>query len=616
MIRRQTAGLFVGIWLALTTMAASAETVVTSWGHKPDPQGSAYLASPTTLATDGRGTLLVTDLGNSRILAVRDLDGSAAPQVLGGLGELGSDLGQLNLPFGVAVDKDGNLLVADSANHRIQKLDRRGFKLSEWGSRGTGPGQFELPREIAVDSQNRYFITDEFNSRVQVFDRNGSFLFQIGGFGTGPGQFRLPQGIAIDGNDRLFVADTFNHRIQVFDASGTFLTQIGTTGATGDGPTTFYYPRGVAVDEHGGLFVADTFNHKIKKYSAALEYQYSVGAFPQPTYPNSIRPMGNGSFYVSDTGNSQVLRYRDNGTGAQLTAVVGTARVADGQFNNPGSIAVGPDNRVYVVDKFNHRIQVFSADGQFLQKWGKNAGAGGMLAMGTAPGEFYMPGQASFDAQGRLFVADMFNSRVQVFAADGQYLTSIGGFGLSPGTFYLPSGVDVDADGNVFVVDWATGWIQKFDSDFQFVGYWGGLGLEDGKFRRPTEVALDAAGNVYVVDSLNSRVQKFDNDGTFLGKWGTDGGNPHPDQLLSWGKNDGGMFLPQGIRIGNGTVYVTDTSNNRVQKFDLDGHFLGKWGSFGGRVTEFFNPTGIDVDGAGNVYTVDILLHRVQKFSP
>jgi hypothetical protein len=154
----------------------------------------------------------------------------------------------------------------------------------------------------------------------------------------------------------------------VLDTQGNFISQLGTTLLCTDTSTTFCFPRSIAVDGADNLFVADTFNHKVKKYDANGNFLYSAGAYPQPSFPNSVRTAENGTFYVTDTGNSQVIRYTENatGTGATVANVIGTARTADGQFSEPTNILVGNDKRVYVSDKLNHRIQVFDENGNSL----------------------------------------------------------------------------------------------------------------------------------------------------------------------------------------------------------------------------------------------------------
>jgi DNA-binding beta-propeller fold protein YncE len=136
-----------------------------------------------------------------------------------------------------------------------------------------------------------------------------------------------------------------------------------------------------------------------------------------------------------------------------------------------------------------------------------------------------------------------------------------------------------------------------------FLTVWGEYGTGDGQFDFPNGIAVDSAGNVYVADTGNDRIQKFDAIGTYLTQWdGSEG--------------DGGRFSqPKGIAVDSkGNVYVADTSNNRIQKFDADGTHVTHWGEYGVGDGEFSSPMDIAVDGAGNVYVADTFNNRIQKF--
>jgi DNA-binding beta-propeller fold protein YncE len=133
---------------------------------------------------------------------------------------------------------------------------------------------------------------------------------------------------------------------------------------------------------------------------------------------------------------------------------------------------------------------------------------------------------------------------------------------------------------------------------------WGSFGPGIGEFKYPQHLAADASGNVYVGDSDNHRVQKFDSNGTFITEWGTNG------------SGNGEFQGPYGIAVdasGN-NVYVVDRINQRVQKFDSNGTFITEWGTNGSGNGEFTNPAGVAVDALGNVYVVDTGNHRVQVF--
>lgn len=133
---------------------------------------------------------------------------------------------------------------------------------------------------------------------------------------------------------------------------------------------------------------------------------------------------------------------------------------------------------------------------------------------------------------------------------------------------------------------------------------WGTPGWQQGQFSGPWGITADALGNVYVVDSGNNRVQKFDRLGNFITQWGW------------WGSGDGEFNGPTSVAVGpSGDVYVSDFYNSRIQRFTSTGAYIGQWGGFGAGNGQFNVPLGIAVDRSGNVYVADYGNHRVQKFN-
>jgi DNA-binding beta-propeller fold protein YncE len=172
-----------------------------------------------------------------------------------------------------------------------------------------------------------------------------------------------------------------------------------------------------------------------------------------------------------------------------------------------------------------------------------------------------------------------------------------------------PHDVSVTRSGYVYIGDYHIPNIQKFDNSGKFILKWGSNGTADGQFLQksddigPEGIDVDSSGNIFVADSGNSRVQKFDNSGKFILKWGSNG------------TADGQFKYPSGLAVdSSGNVFVSDEGNKNVQKFDSDGKFMTKWGSRGYGDGKFKHNHYIAVDSSGNVYVSDRDYGYVQKF--
>jgi DNA-binding beta-propeller fold protein YncE len=290
----------------------------------------------------------------------------------------------------------------------------------------------------------------------------------------------------------------------------------------------------------------------------------------------------------------------------------GTTGLGNGQFDEPSGIAVDASGNVYVVDRFNDRVQKFSSTGVHMTHWGGS---------GTGAGQFDSPRGIAVDASGHVYVADAFNARIQKFTSSGAYVLQWGTLGNGDGQFSAPRAITVDGSGFVYVTDdgFSLKRVQKFTSTGTFVTKWGSSGTGDGEFSGPRGVAVDGNGDVYVSDALNNRIQKFSSTGSFLAAWGTSGSAP------------GQLSLPAGLAWGNGSLWVADLGNNRVQEFTGAGVFVQSLGSLcrqsdglgcsdpdgGGELEvgdgQFYNPQAVMADPAGTLYVADSENDRVQK---
>ena len=226
---------------------------------------------------------------------------------------------------------------------------------------------------------------------------------------------------------------------------------------------------------------------------------------------------------------------------------------------------------------------------------------------GALEGQFSFPKGLAIDSEGNVYVVDSQNHRVQKFDSEGEFITEWGSSGEAEGQFSEPWGIAVDGDDNVYVADTWNHRLQKFTADGEFVTYWGvfqdtgGELLEpQGMFYGPRDIAIDDEGNLYVTDTGNKRVQKFDSEGNPLGQWG--GAGPAPGQFVE----------PVGIAIDQeGRIYVADTWNQRIQVFDEDFGFLSQWRLEAWLGESVVNKPHLAVDGEGNIYTTDPEGYRV-----
>ncbi|MDH4002849.1 MAG: NHL repeat-containing protein [Xanthomonadales bacterium] len=182
---------------------------------------------------------------------------SSQLSLLSEFGGPGTGLGQFDNPWGVAVDSQGNIIIADSFNNRIQICSRQG-ECTAFGTRGSAPGQFITPTDVAVDSQDRIFVADTDNDRVQICDHQGN-CSAFGQLGRQIGSFDAPMAIAADSFNRMVIADQFNGRIQVCDDDGS-CNVIGSLVNLQDGwqEFEFGYVTGVAVDNTDQIIVTES----------------------------------------------------------------------------------------------------------------------------------------------------------------------------------------------------------------------------------------------------------------------------------------------------------------------------------------------------------------------
>lgn len=295
---------------------------------------------------------------------------------------------RLNYPYGVVVDAFGNLYVADSGNNQIKKITPAGV-VSVFAGSGTigaadGPGTdaaFARPWGLAIDVQNNIYVADAGNNKIRKITPAG-MVNTIAGSGArgskdgiGPGvAFNNPTGVALDAAGNIYVVDSDNNKIRKVTPDGSVSTFAGNgqfSSADGKGTDAgFYNPHGITIDPNGYLFITDG-NNRIRKISPDADVitfagynsgnQDGTGMGASLYFPIGITIDALGNLYIAETGNNQIRMITPSGV---VTTVAGNGSIGsvddvgkNATFNAPIGIAIGPNGNLYVTDAPDNKIR-------------------------------------------------------------------------------------------------------------------------------------------------------------------------------------------------------------------------------------------------------------------
>ena len=520
------------------------------------------------------GNMWYVDSQNSRIVKI-----NAAGQILRTVGRAGTGLNEFSgMMTSITVDNDGDLYVTDwqwYANiHRIVKMDANGAYLKEWGTRGSQAAAFETPLVVHYDAySDSIFVSDSGNHRIQKFTKEGVYLAEFGTNGSGEGEFTTPFGVTTDANGLIYVADGgSNQRIQVFNPDFSFRLTFNTPGVEAI--------KDIEVLTNGNILVAYQNTYFIGIYSPTGVLIKQVWGFLHPSY---LTKDASDNFYVSDYSLKAIIKYTSDG---DKVSEFSNSGLVPGKLTNPTDIAYDSAGNLYIMENgaYHGQVEKYTNDGR------------------THLGTIIHDGQLSIASYSILIRDDVLYitsaDAIQVFGIDGTYIRTIGSHGTGDGQFTEVFGVAIDAQGNIYGADLFGSRIEKFDSDGNFLLQWGGEGTGDGQFHMESAMAFDSNNVLYVNDPANNRIQKFDTDGHFLGKYPITANTItiHQDKIYT--------------TIGNYQGFETG-----VRVYDLDGNKLDEFGSFGTGVNQFTEPGGIEINPITDTITVsDNLNHRIQMF--
>ncbi len=474
------------------------------------------------------------------------------------------------------------------------------------------------------------------------------------------------EGVCADAAGNIYVADGVNNRVRKIDILGTITTIAGngTAGSAGDGgPATqaqLQQPYGITVDPAGNLYIADLGNNRIRKVSP----NGIITTFPSTSLnaPRNVALDAAGNVYIAEFGGNRILRVDSKG-GVTVVAGIGvagfdaeSAPATATRINAPAGMFIDSSGTLYFADSGNSRIRKVVAG--IL-----TTVLGGISDNTSNPAQLYLPTAVVVDPAGDLWVADSGNQRVRklsqstitsvagngtdlAFDPAGNVLEVDGGFlqRLMPNNTLVtivgevsfnfhgdggpatsaalnePIGVTVDTGGNLWIADLGNYRVRKVTSN-GFISTVAGGNITDA-LQGPAAVTLDSAGTLYIADRPNCQIRRLPVNGTlqmFAGT-GTPGnaGDGGPAVLAQ-------LYNPSGLTIdGFGNLIVSDTANSRVREIQPSGYIAsfagtnvqGYSGNFSSALSaQFTVPTGLCTGPDGVVYIVDTGNHMLRRVS-
>jgi DNA-binding beta-propeller fold protein YncE len=304
----------------------------------------------------------------------------------------------------------------------------------------------EIPVFPPPPEQARFYWERALHSTADVVsdDKEGSFRRALTGEVRSGQAVDKPYGVAVR-NGKVYVGDTVGRFVMMYDLNAGKFIRIGV-----DEPGALRMPFGMEVDAQGNLFVVDGGTKRIQVYDPAGKHVRTLGADIKWSRPVGIAiDDARKRIYVVDAGGvdspEHKVRALDMVTGKQQFEI-GQRGDGPGDFNLPRDATVSPDGKLYVVDGGNFRIQVFDPEGKYLRTFG---------GVGRQTGQFSRPKEIASDKDGNLYVVDTAFGNFQIFNPEGRLLLDVGGRGNAnaPARFMLPAGIAVDTDGRVYMAD-------------------------------------------------------------------------------------------------------------------------------------------------------------------
>jgi len=659
-------------------VATTVAGVVGSTGSSDGTGARAKFNFPRGVAYSANGSLFVSDSGNSTIRKINssgDVTTLAGTAGVTGTTNATGSAARFSGPYSLRTDSSNNIYVTDSSNHTIRKITAAGVVTTLAGTAGaagsadgsTSGARFYLPMGLYIDGSNNIFISDYYNHTIRKSSSVGVVTTIAGVAGSAgsaysggsSARFNSPVGITVGDNNNLYVTEWNNHTIRKISSGGTVTTLAGTAGTSGTTDATgtnakFFRPTGITYDAgSSSLYVSDHYNHSIRKITTAGVVTTAAGIHTlsgsndgDDVGARFNKPTGlvfdtNGNLFVADKANHTIRKIT---TAGAVTTIAGAAGVAgsvndttgtNARFNWPSYLTRDSSNNLFVSDFNNRTIRKITPAGE-VTLFAGSVGTASSIDGTAAGASFNYPAGLVADASNNIYVSE-YGGHVIRKATSSAVVTTIAGVAGSSGSTdsgssssRLNGPMDTAAlsDGSlIYVADYNNHTIRRITSAGvvgTLAGTAGTSGSADGsgaaaRFYRPYSIALDASNNMYVGDSANHTVRKVTSVGavtTIAGSAGSSGSQDTTNTNLSARYN-----YPTGIGLdGSGNLYISEYGNYAIRKLSSAGAvttIAGVVGTSGstdgtGADAKFFRPNSLVVNGS-YIYIPDTANHTIRK---
>ncbi len=482
------------------------------------------------------------------------------------------------------------------------------------------------PGESSSEREDRCF---EDATGVSIPSLEATYKSAFGSAGTGTDQFSVATDVAYDPtNGTIWVADDDNDRIQHVSASGAFLGQFKSC----------YDPASVAISPKGSVYVACASANLILRYgqeggTGKQIASYGSGA-GQVNFPLDLAFDSGGDLWIADTANNRIQKFSSEDKFIKSLPL--------GAGSQPWGIGVAPTGDVWVSEPNSRRISLLNQQGELVERVGSR---------GTGNGQFEWPSDIEVDSHGYVWVADAVNNRLQVFNEAGEFLEALGSTGTGPGQFNTEWWLRLAAgsNGDLWVTDSGNSRVERWEATFggiesgvgevrdslriesltskttyhyriiatnpegvstgkktsfttigpaTYKSAFGSAGTGTDQFSVATDVAYDPTnGTIWVADDDNDRIQHVSASGAFLGQFKS-------------------CYDPASVAISpKGSVYVACASANLILRYGQEGGTGKQIASYGSGAGQVNFPLDLAFDSGGDLWIADTANNRIQKFS-